>query len=327
MNSKKNTHLGKKILYVLVIVMSSLIIFLNVAGIIGAWTVGRMVSNAAVTVFKIVENSAKEIQASAQKVDGVLERFQARTTEITDATRKISQNVADKGLVLLLLPEEREQQLTDNIGSVRDTFGGIKESFTKAVELYRSIDAMPFVNLPSLSEDQLKNIEETMGETQSQAETLRSEIADFRSGAADKIDKVEFAADRLGETIQRGRDRVAQVDSRMAKLAAFSIRMQHDIPIIIMILSVILSVILAYVIWTQFEIIRLYAANWRLLGQGEETVTLPVETPALPVAETPLLPVAPPELPVEKPAKAAKSAKAVKKTKPAKSAKPANKKG
>ena len=151
------------------------------------------------------------------------------------------------------------------------------------MELYRSIDEMPLVNLPSLSEDQLKNIEESMGQTQSQAETLRSDIADFRSGTADKIDKVESAANKLGETIQRGRDRVAQVTSRMAKLEAFSIRMQHDIPIIVMIISVILSVILAYVIWTQVEIIRQYAAKWRLLGQGEETVIVPVETPTQPV--------------------------------------------
>ena len=126
MNNKKNTHLGRKILYALVIVMSSLILLLNVAGIIGVWTVGRSLGNAAVAVFKVVENSAKDIQASALKVDGVLERFQAKTTEITDATQKISQNITDKGLVLVLLPEEREQQLIENIGSVRDTFGGIK---------------------------------------------------------------------------------------------------------------------------------------------------------------------------------------------------------
>jgi len=339
MNNKKNTHFGRKILYALVIAMSGLIIFMNVAGIIGVWTVGRSLGNAAVAVFKVVENSAKDIQTSARKVDGVLERFQAKTAEITDATQKISQNVNDKGLVLLLLPEEQEQQLTENIGSVRDTFGGIKESFTKAVELYRSIDEMPFVNLPSLSEDQLNNIEESVGETQSQAETLRSDIADFRSGAADKIDKVESAANKLGETIQRGRDRVAQVTSRMAKLEAFSIRMQHDIPIIMMIISVILSVILAYVIWTQVEIIRQYAAKWRLLGQGEETVILPVETPILPVAETPPLPAAPPTPSAAKPAKSVKKAgtaksarpvkstKAVKKAKPTKSAKSANKKG
>ena len=100
MNNKKNTHFGRKILYALVIAMSGLIIFMNVAGIIGVWTVGRSLGNAAVAVFKVVENSAKDIQTSARKVDGVLERFQAKTTEITDATRKIGQNVNDKGLVL-----------------------------------------------------------------------------------------------------------------------------------------------------------------------------------------------------------------------------------
>jgi hypothetical protein len=49
--------------------------------------------------------------------------------------------------------------------------------------------------------------------------------------------------------------------------------------------------------------------SWRQLGQGEETATLPVETPALPVA------IVPPVLSTEKPAK------------PARSTKPANKKG
>jgi len=161
-----------------------------------------------------------------------------------------------------------------------------------------------------------------VGQTQSQAETLRSDIADFRSGTADKIDKVESAANKLGETIQRGRDRVAQVTSRMAKLEAFSIRMQHDIPIIFNTIFVILSLLFAFVIWTQVEMIRNYTARWRLLGQGEETATPPVETPALPVAVVPpVLTVAPPELPAGKPAKPAKPAKVVKKAKPAKPAK------
>lgn len=344
MDNKKNTHLGRKILYALVIVMSGLIIFLNVAGIIGVWTVGRMINNATVTVFKIVENSAKDIQAATQKVDEVLERLQARTTEITDATQKISQNVTDKGLVLVLLPEEREQQLTENISSVRDTFGGIKESFTKAVELYRSIDEMPFVNLPSLSKDQLEKIEESVGQTQSQAETLRSEIADFRSGAADKIDKVESAANRLGETIQRGRDRVAQVNSKMAKLEAFSIRLQHDIPVVFNIIFVILSLLFAFVIWTQVEMIRQYATRWRFLGQDEKPALStgepsesvkpnpPAETPALPDdkptksvrSAKPIPPAevpAPPAAKSTKPAKSSKPAKPVKPTKPAKSPK------
>lgn len=326
MNNKKNLHIGKKILYALVIVMSSLIIFLNAAGIIGVWTVGRMISNAAVAVLKMVENTASTIQESTAQVDARLVTFQEKVTEITDATQKLSINVSDKGLVMVLLPEEREQQLTDRADAVRETFGTIKESLSTAVELYRSIDAMPFINLPTLDKDQREQLDQALDQTRSQTGILRSEIADFRSGVTDKVDKVEAAANKLNERIQNARDRVAKLDSKMAALKAFSIRMQHDIPIVFMVTSVILSLILAYVIWTQVEMIRKYSAQWKLLGQGEETVTLPVETPAQPVAVAPpTLPVAPPELPAGKPAKPAKPAKSAKAVKKAKPSKPANK--
>ena len=325
MNNKKNTHLGRKILYALVIVMSGLIIFLNVAGIIGVWTVGRMISNAAVAVLKMAENTANTIQESTAKMDARLVTFQEKVKEITDATQKLSGNVSDKGLVMVLLPEEREQQLTDRASSVRDSLNEIKETLSTAVELYRSVDEMPFINLPTLDKDQREQLDQALDQTQSEAGTLRSEIADFRSGVTDKVDKVETAANKLNERIQNARDRVAKLDSKMAALKAFSIRMQHDIPIMFMVTSVILSLIFAYVIWTQVEMIRKYSAQWKLLGQGEKTATLPVETPALPVADAPpTLPVAPPELPAGKPAKPAepaKSAKVVKKAKPAKPAK------
>lgn len=324
MNNKKNSHLGKKILYVFVIVMSSLILLLNVGGIIGVWTVGRMISNGAVAVLKVVENTANTIQESTAKVDARLVTFQEKVTEITDATQKLSGNVSDKGLVMVLLPEEREQQLTDRADAVRETLGTIKESLSTAVELYRSVDGMPFINLPTLDEDQREQLDQALDQTQSQTGTLRSEIADFRSGVTEKVDKVEAAANKLNERIQNARDRVAKLDSKMAALKAFSIRMQHDIPIIFMVTSVILSLLFAYVIWTQVEMITQYAAKWRLLGQGEETATLPVETPALPVAVVPpTLPVAPPELPAGKPAKPAKPVKKSKPAKPANAVKPA----
>jgi hypothetical protein len=322
MNNKKNLHIGRKVLYALVIFMSGLIIFLNVAGIIGVWTVGRMISNATVAVLKVVENTANTIQESTAKMDARLVTFQEKVNEIMEATQKLSGNVSDKGLIMVLLPEEQEQQLTDKAGSVRDSLNTIKESLSTAVELYRSVDEMPFINLPTLDKDQREQLDQALDQTQSQTGTLRSEIADFRSGVTEKVDKVEAAANKLNERIQNARDRVAKLDAKMAALKAFSIRAQHDIPIIFNTIFVILSLLFAFVIWTQVEMIRNYTARWRLLGQGEETATPPVETPALPVAVVPpVLTVAPPELPAGKPAKPAKPAKVVKKAKPAKPAK------
>jgi len=279
MDNKKNLHLGKKILYSLVIAMSVLVLLLNTAGIIGLWAVGFPLSTAAVAALKVVENSAIAIQKSTGKVDDALAKLQGKVKDITDATQQISKNVSNKGLILTLLPEEKEQQITDHIGSLRDTFNEIKGSVTTGLDLYRSVDAMPLINLPSLNKDQMNKIESSVTETQSQAETLRSEVAAFRSGASEKVDKVDAAASKLNEKIQAARDEVAKVNSKLTKLEEFSVRMQKKIPGIFITISMILSLIFAFVIWTQVEMIKQYLAHWRLLSQDEKP-TLPAEEPA-----------------------------------------------
>jgi len=283
MSSETNNHLGKKILYTLVIAMSGLILLVSVAGIIGVWVVERPLSNAAVTVMSVVENSAGVIRASNTKVDQTLAALQAKTSDIAGASQQLSQNVTDKGLVMVLLPAEKEQQLTDAAGSLRDTYTGIRGSISNGLDLYRSINRMPFVSLPGLSEDQMQKIESSMAQIQALAETLRSGMADIQSGVTGAIDKVGATANLLTEEILHARDATAQVDSSMAALEAFSIRLQAVIPGILVTIAVILSLVFAFLVFTQVEVIRLYIARWRHLGQPQEI--LPAETPAQPAQE------------------------------------------
>jgi len=283
MSTNTNTHLGKKILYVLVIAMSGLILLVSVAGIIGVWVVERPLSNAAVTVFSMVENTAGVIRTANTRVDQTLVALQAKTTEIADASQKLSQNVTDKGLVLVLLPQEKEQQLTDVAGSLRDTYTGIRVSISNGLDLYRSINRIPFVSLPGLSEDQMQKVENSMAQIQALAETLRSGIADIQSGVTGAIDKVGATANLLTEEILHARDATAKVDSSMAALEAFSIRLQAVIPGILVTIAVILSLIFAFLVFTQVEVIRLYIDRWRYLSQPQELLS--AETPAQPAQE------------------------------------------
>jgi predicted nucleic acid-binding Zn-ribbon protein len=312
MNNKKKSYLGKKIFYTLVIAISALVLLLNVAGIIGVWTVGRLLGNATIAALKVVENTANDIQKSTAKVDARLVTFQDKVKEIMDATQKLSANVSDKGLVLVLLPEKREQELTDRADAVRETISGIKESLSTAVEMYRSIDDMPLINLPNLDKDQRAQLDQALDTSQSETGPLRSAIADFRSGATDKIDKVDAAASQLNDRIQNARDRVAKMDAKMAALEATSKRIQLKIQAVFDTFSVIFTLLFAFVIWSQVEMIRKYSAQWKLLGQGDEPVILPAASiPALPAVEEPVNPV--------KKVKSAKPAKPVKKkSKPAK---------
>ena len=283
MTSENNTHMGKKILYSLVIGMSGLILLVSLAGIIGVWVVERPIADAAVSVLKVVENSSQVIRQANSRVDQTLAALEAKTTDIANSSQQLSQNVNDKGLVMVLLPEEKEQQLTETADSVRDTYSGIRESIANGLDLYRSINRIPFVSLPGLSDDQVDKLESGIAQIQTLVTTLRSGIADIRSGVTGAIDKVSATADLLTKEILRARDASAQVDSSLAALEALSIRLQQVIPGVLIIIAVILSLIFAFLIFTQVEVIRLYIDRWRLLGQSQEV--LPAETLAQPTQE------------------------------------------
>lgn len=263
--------------------MSGLILLLSITGIIGTWVVERPLSDAAVTLFSVIENSTKVIRTANNRVDQTLVALEAKTSEISDASNQLSQNVADKGLVLVLLPEEKEQQLIETASSARDTYTGIRESIAKGLDLYRSINRMPFISLPGLSDEQMAKIDASVSKTQSLAEALRSEIADFRTGVAGTIEKVDAAAALLNNEITQVRDTLSELDSRLAALEALSIRLQQVIPGVLLVIAVIISLVFAFVIFTQIEMIRLYIDHWRLLGQPQEM--LAAETLAQPAHE------------------------------------------
>lgn len=266
MDTKSNSYLGKKILYGVVITLSSVAILLCLAGIIGVWVAKGPLGDAAVNALKVVENSSVFLRQSVSQVDTTLKVLQAKTAEIADASEQISQNVTDQGLVKVLLPETQEQTLAEALNSVQDIYNGIRESIAKGLDLYRSINRIPFVSLPGMSDDQMEKIDSTMTQIESKIEALRSAIADFRSGVATKIEKVIEAVKLVNNEISQVRDLLIQLDSKLAALEALAIRLQQVIPGALLAFAVLLTLVLAFLIFTQVEVIRLYVSHWKLLN-------------------------------------------------------------
>jgi len=266
MSSQSDRHLGKKILFGFVIALCALVILVSAAGVVGAWAIRRPVSEATVALLRVVEETSRAAQQVTARVDQAADKLQSVTRVIEDASSRIGQNVSDKGLVLTLLPEEKEQELIATAGSVQEAFRGIQETITTALDLYRSIDRLPFVNLPAPDEEQVQKLQSSMARLQSMVETLRSSIADFRSGLTDKIDNVTTAISSLNNEIQGVRDSLIQLNSKLAALESFALRMQQVIPGLMTTLAVIFTLFLAFLIYTQVEVIRLFLARWRALG-------------------------------------------------------------
>ncbi len=102
MNNIKGTRLGTKILYSIVIAMSGLILLFSALGVLGIWLVQGRLSEATVSLLRVVESSAKVARGSVDRVDQVLSTLKMQTGEIANAVRPAQ-------------PERHRQRIGDGI--------------------------------------------------------------------------------------------------------------------------------------------------------------------------------------------------------------------
>lgn len=267
---------GRRIWYAIAMFLSGLVLLLSVVGIVGVWITERALADTVVQVLDAVGNVTGSLRQATQGVDQKLERMQAVSTFISTASATLSQNVTDKGLILLLLPEEKEQNLVALAASVQETIGTLRDTLAAGLSIYHSIDRLPFVSLPAPSQEQVDKIASTSGEIQSAVDGLKAEIVAFRSGASDRIEKIQTGADLVTSRLGQSRDRLANIEARLAVLQESIGQWQKTAVRILVLISFLVTLMLAWVIYSQVELLRLYGQRWKASGQktGTEQTTL-----------------------------------------------------
>ncbi len=259
-------HTGRKIWYGFIIFLSGLVILICAVGAIGSLVITKPVSDLAVALLEVVENGAGGMRNTAARVDGLLGEAQQVTIGISQSVGQVSENISDKGLLLTLLPEEQEQKLVSLAEQMRETFATVNELVASGLQMYRTIDRMPFISLPGPDPEQVDSIQTTLDSVRSDVSEARDAIEEVRSGAAAKVDRVTNAVVMLSGRLQEGRDKLAALDSDLAAVQEKADTLQQVIPTVLAVLAIVLTLFLIYVGYTQVEVIRLYGSKWKGLG-------------------------------------------------------------
>ena len=263
-------HIGRKIWYGIAIFLCCLLILVSVAGITGSWVVGRSLTSLSVQVLTIVDKTAGGGRLVIDGVDEIAANVEEVSTSIGEASDQLSQSVTDRGLILTLLPEEKEQELVAKVNELTESIDAVLEAVDEGLDLYLSIDALPFVSLPMPRQETLDRLEQLSGEIQTTVDEIVQGIQDFRSGVSSEIDRVTELAlgitGRLGEL----RDGFATLDADLAALQQLANRLMRLVAALFTLLSVVSSLFLAWAIYTQVEVIRLYVHRWKILGVADE---------------------------------------------------------
>jgi hypothetical protein len=290
---KKSRHIGRKTWYSVAIGLSVVVIMISIAAIIGAWWLQSALGPTIVNLLAAVEKSAAGGRLLIERLDQGLEEIQGLTAGISDASQQLSQNVTDKGLVLTLLPEEREDQLVERVTSLAESIQSVVDVARSALEMYRAIDSIPFVSLPKPDEEAVAKLEQTISGIQSAAQELAQGVKDFRNGVTAAIGRVTEAAERIDARLGEARQNLTKLDASLAALQQIAADLQERLPSLFMLTALFTTLFLAYVIYTQVELIRTLAGRWRALNAPAAKLPTPPAEPQMKVFEAE---AAPPEV-------------------------------
>jgi archaellum component FlaC len=279
MNTETNQrNIGRKIWYVLAIALSVLVILVSVAAVVGTWVLGNTLSSVTMQVLLVVENTADGLSSIVEQIDMEIAELEETSAAISDATNQLSQNVTDKGLILTLLPEEREQKLVTQAEELQQDLSSVGETLKAGVELYQSIDNLPFVSLPKPEQQTITKLEQTIADVQGTIEDVVLGIQEFRTGVSDEIGRVTGSLDNITARLSEARQNLAQLNNSLEALQNLAAGLRSKITLIFTSLSIIVTLFMAWLIYTQVEIIRLYLQRWKGLG-GADVSVLPAEDP------------------------------------------------
>ena len=102
-----------------------------------------------------------------------------------DAVDQVSQKRIDQGLILTVLPPAKAE-LVRVAGEIRATAESVVGVFEAATGMWKSIDRLPFVDLPELEAEKAAKLQAGAQDISDGVNQLATGIPGFRDGAAGK---------------------------------------------------------------------------------------------------------------------------------------------
>jgi hypothetical protein len=248
---------------ILAIGVSVLVILICVGAIASVWIVGGKIASAAVTVLGAVDKSAQAMRNGVDRVDTGLARLGDSIGTVEEASEQLAQNVSDKGLLLILLPPTREQELTTALQSVQRDFIAIQDLLEATSGMLQALDSIPFVDTPGKGLATIQALQEGMDEVSTQVEVLMTDIGEFRSGVAANISRITAATTRLNNQLDGIRSELTLVDSDLDAIQVQSRRLQKLSPILMLVNSIFVALIALWVGYSQVVMIERSMKHYR----------------------------------------------------------------
>ena len=241
------------------IVLSVVALLLSVAAIAGTWVARSVAVDLSTGVLDGIDGLAQVGRNGISRLDAGLGEVRGVITTVEDAVDQISENVEDKGLIMTLLPPEKEAELEAVTQKVRGVFADIRGVFVAVIEFKQAVDKIPFVSTPSLREERVQAIEEDVNSVRGGIDELKGNVRQFREGAAGEISRVSDAASNVDRRLGETQAELAAADGQLADLQARIDVLKRQLATWLTVGAVVMTLLFG---WIAYALVRLIQQSW-----------------------------------------------------------------
>lgn len=247
----------KRILAILAIFISVVFIVACLAGAVFSWSINTPITNALTGALTGVERVLTVADTGLERVNTRLAEAQRNVDTVEANVEAAGETLSETSIVYQVLDRTVGDELFPKVEAAGDTIVAIRNSVVAFNEMLESINDVPFVEVPTLTEN-LETAAQRMETVQSDVEETRTELRAIREQAISKpvtaiTDRTTRISDGLEATQTALSGTQVNIDDNLESIGNIKTR----VPGLIDLVSLLFSFIFLWVALGQAGLIML----------------------------------------------------------------------
>lgn len=261
----------KRILAIIAIVISVVFIVASLAGVLFSWSINTPLTNAITGALTGVERVLTVADTGLERVNTRLAEAQTNVDTIEESVETAGETLSETSLVYQVLDRTVGDELFPKVAAAGETIVTIRDSVVAFNETLESINGIPFVEVPTLTEN-LETAAQRLETVQSDVEETRAELRVIREEAISKpVTAITDRTTRISDGLEAAQTTLSgtqiNIDDNLESIG----RIKARVPGLIDLVSLLFSFIFFWIALGQVGLIVLAWGVVKGSGDSEET--------------------------------------------------------
>jgi len=207
---------GKRIVALILMIVSMVLALLLVVGIVGVWVVRGDATTAVTALSQGIEQGLTITLDRLSRLDGQLVQAGTRTQELQQNAARVGDNAAENQTVLTLIQQTVGDELVPLIERTQESVSAVADLVRSANQSVQALNALPFVSIEVPGSEQLRNLSARSDELQAAAQDLRTQVKQTSAALTQKtIETVTRSVQQLSIVLGEAHTAVTELTARL----------------------------------------------------------------------------------------------------------------